>query len=72
MFYRHFIAEKNATYNVTLTPIIGNPALLIKVDNVPIFPTSLDVDSWDIKLDKGGETVETILIDEESRQNFEI
>lgn len=43
IYYRHFILENNATYNFSVIPIIGNPALLLKLSNDPIFPNSADV-----------------------------
>ncbi|MEN9567924.1 MAG: hypothetical protein RLZZ69_3120 [Cyanobacteriota bacterium] len=53
-FYRHFILDNNATYNFSVIPIIGNPALLLKLSNDLIFPKSADVLSWDFKTDNPG------------------
>lgn len=36
VFYRHFILENNATYNFSVIPIIGNPAILLKLSNDPV------------------------------------
>jgi hypothetical protein len=58
VYYRHYMLERNATYNLTVIPIIGNPAVYIKVDNIVNFPRSSNIDSFDIKLDKSGKAVE--------------
>ena len=38
VFYRHFIVENNATYNFSVIPIIGNPAILLKLSSVEVQP----------------------------------
>jgi hypothetical protein len=50
-YYRHFILDNFGTYNFSVVPIIGNPALLIKLSDVDIYPTSGDVQTWDYKSD---------------------
>lgn len=62
MHYRHFIIENNATYNFSLIPIIGNPALLIKLSNDPVYPRSENVLSWDFKSDNPGKTRDSIIV----------
>ena len=54
VFYRHYILETNATYQIQVIPILGNPALLHKISNVPVRPVSGDVNSWDNKVDNPG------------------
>lgn len=54
--------ENNATYNFSLIPIIGNPALLLKLSNDPIYPISADVSSWDYKSDKPDKERESIIV----------
>jgi hypothetical protein len=49
--YRHYIIDRNGTFNFTVIPVIGNPALLVKVSDVPVKPKSLDVNTWDFKKD---------------------
>jgi hypothetical protein len=39
-FYRHYLIDKNATVSVKLTPLIGNPTLVILVSNDPSYPDS--------------------------------
>ena len=51
VFYRHFLIDRYALYNITVVPTIGNPALLLKISDTPILPKSINVDTWDIKQD---------------------
>jgi hypothetical protein len=67
MHYRHFIIENRATYNFSLIPIIGNPALLLKLSNDPIYPRSENVLSWDYKSDNPGKTRDSIIVTFEDR-----
>lgn len=62
MFYRHFILENNATYNISVIPIIGDPAVLMKLSSVPVFPVSSDVTSWDYKTDNGAKVTDSIIV----------
>jgi hypothetical protein len=41
-FYRHYLIDKNATLNLTVQTIQGNPAILVKVDNEAAYPQSAD------------------------------
>lgn len=61
-YYRHYILENDATYNFSVIPIIGNPALLLKLSNDPIFPRSADVLSWDFKSDNIDKQRESIIV----------
>ena len=60
-FYRHFILDNTGTYNFTVIPIIGNPALLLKISDSDVYPMSSDVQSWDYKSDNPNDEVETII-----------
>jgi hypothetical protein len=62
VFYRHFIVENNATYNFSVIPIIGNPAILLKLSNVDIYPVSGAVGSWDYKSDNDGLAVDSVIV----------
>lgn len=62
VYYRHFILENNATYNFSLIPIIGNPAILLKLSNSPIMPRSEDVNTWDYKTDNDGKLTDSIIV----------
>lgn len=62
VYYRHFIVENNATYNFSVIPIIGNPAILLKLSNVPVYPVSSDVTSWDYKTDNPGLATDSIIV----------
>jgi hypothetical protein len=73
VFYKHFIIENTATYNFSVIPIIGDPAILLKLSNSPIFPVSADVQSWDYKTDNEGKVTDSIIVsfnDRSSRYAF--
>lgn len=61
VFYKHFIVENSATYNFSVIPIIGNPAILLKLSNIPVMPRSEDVTSWDYKSDNDGKITDSII-----------
>jgi hypothetical protein len=62
VYYRHFIVENNATYNFTVIPIIGNPAILLKLSNVEVYPDSEDTWSWDYKTDNSGLETDSVIV----------
>jgi hypothetical protein len=62
VYYRHFIIENNATYNFSVIPIIGNPAILLKLSNSEVYPNSADVQSWDYKTDNPDKQTDSIVI----------
>lgn len=62
VFYRHFIVENNATYKFSVIPIIGNPAILLKLSNVEVQPRTADTWSWDYKTDNSGLATDSIVV----------
>ena len=40
VFYRHFLIDSISTLNITVTPIIGAPDLVISTSNGPAWPSS--------------------------------
>lgn len=48
VFYRHFIIDSNATLNITVGAIIGDPTVLIMMANGPVYPTTSDPTTYAI------------------------
>lgn len=42
-YYKYVLINSTYTYTVTVTPIIGNPALFIKLSNTPAYPVANDI-----------------------------
>lgn len=62
-FYRHYVIDRVATMNITVVPIIGNPALLIRVANGPSYPISADPTTYDVRVDSSETGAEFFRID---------
>lgn len=54
MFYRYIIMNKTDTVVITVSPIQGNPRLLVKITDNNTFANSSDVYSYDYKMDNPG------------------
>ena len=57
-FYRYFILNKTWTIDITVSPLQGNPRLLVKVSDTPVFPALSNVYSYDYTSDNAGNTTE--------------
>lgn len=56
-----------------MIPIIGDPAILLKLSNTPVRPVSADVQTWDYKSDNVGKVTDSIIVsfvDRSSRYAF--
>lgn len=70
-FYRFIMLNKTSTYVITVSPLQGNPRLLIKMSNSPIFTNSSNIYTYDYKSDNPGKSVEqlNITMDQRSRNS---
>ena len=68
-YYRHYVLATNDSYVFTVIPIVGNPALLMKLSSSEVYPKSSDADSWDKKSDNSGTSSEEISVDLNWRVN---
>lgn len=66
-FYRHYLLDRNSTMNITVTPIIGDPAILIKMSNDPSWPVSAVPETYDVRIDNPESAVEFFRMDPDWR-----
>lgn len=71
-FYRHYLIDKNSTLNITVEPIIGDPALLIKVSNDPAYPITADANTYHVRKDSSETDAEFFRIDPDWRYDQDI
>ena len=61
-FYRYLILNKTNTLVITVNPIQGNPRLMVKVSDTPVFTNSSNVYTYDYKADNAGTATEQLNI----------
>lgn len=69
-YYKYVLINSTYTYTVTVTPIIGNPALFIKLSNTPAYPVANDIQTYNFKADSPDLTKEVITITYQQRLNY--
>lgn len=57
-FYRYLILNKTDTLVITVSPLQGNPRLLVKISDTAVFTNSSNVYTYDYKSDNAGVTAE--------------
>lgn len=72
VFYRHFVIDRNTAYNLTVTPVRGNPVILIKVSNSLSYPFSADPSTYDVRVDSSETGPEYFRIDPDWRYDQDI
>lgn len=47
MYYRHYLEAPNSTYNITVTPLLGNPVLIVGINSTgELYPTLYSYNSY--------------------------
>ena len=63
-YYRHYLIDQNATLNLTVQVVMGNPSIVVKLARAPQYPTSQDPQTYDFRKEaEDPNESETIIMD---------